>query len=49
MSLNNGFYWPYLSTQVNEVGIRVVQWEHDAVGGVQLDHDDWVIQVTGSS
>ena len=35
-----------LATEIDEVGVGVVDGEHDAVAGVQLHHHDRVVQVT---
>lgn len=37
----------YLAAEVDQVGVGVVQWEHDSVAGVQLHHDDGVAEVSG--
>ena len=38
-----------LAAQVDQVRVWVVDGEHDPVGGVQLHHDDGVVQVSGGS
>ena len=35
-----------LATEIDEVGVGVVDGKHDAVAGVQLHHHDRVVQVT---
>ena len=35
-----------LAAEIDEVGVGVVDGEHDAVAGVQLHHHDRVVQVT---
>jgi hypothetical protein len=37
----------YLSAQVDHVGIGVVEGKHDAVGSIQLDHDDRIVEMIG--
>ncbi len=37
----------YLAAEEDEVGVGIVEREHDAVGRVQLDHDYRVVQVAG--
>ena len=34
-----------LSAQVDHVGVSVVEGEHDAVGSIQLDHDDRIVEM----
>ena len=36
-----------LPAQIHQVGVRVVDGEHDTVGSVQLHHHDGVVQVSG--
>ena len=35
------------AAQIDQVGVRVVDGEHDSVGGVELHHHDGVVQVSG--
>ena len=35
-----------LAAEIDEVGVGVVDGEHDAVAGVKLHHHDRVVQVT---
>ena len=44
--LNFG-YWnvAYLAAQVDQIGIGVVQREHDSIAGVQLHHNDGFVEM----